>query len=224
MNKKYQVIALMGKSGAGKDYFQNITCETHPLMFHKIISCTTRPIRDNEKDGVDYNFIPLEDFTRKVLHNKMLEATEFRNWFYGTPIDALSLEKINIGVFNPDGVRKLLKDPRLNVIVIEIVADDKVRLMRALTRQESPDCAEICRRFFTDKEDFSNLDFITYTIPNNSDDSIVDLLNNDEDAIFSYLEAMWRELDPGTAFETIVRWERTMSIKAEPEDDKDNID
>jgi guanylate kinase len=223
MNKKYQVIAIIGQSGAGKDYFQNATCEMHPLMFHKIISCTTRPKRDNEKDGVDYHFIQLEDFTRSIINNKMLETTEFRNWFYGTPIESLSLEKINIGVFNPDGVKKLLQDPRLEVIVIEIVADDKIHLTRALTRQENPDCTEICRRFFTDKEDFANLDFITHTVTNNSDEQIQDIFN-DEHLLFPCLEHMWRELDPGTAFETIVRWEKTMQIKSESEDDKGNID
>jgi hypothetical protein len=34
----------------------------------------------------------------------MLEYSEFRKWYYGTSKHGLSLEKINIGVFNPAGV------------------------------------------------------------------------------------------------------------------------
>ena len=222
MDKKYQVIALMGKAGAGKDTVQNAVCTAHPLMFHKIISCTTRPIRENEKDGVDYHYIALEDFTRQVLHNEMLEATEFRDWFYGTPLTALSMEKINIGVFNPAGVRKLLADERLNVKVVEIQAPDKERLLLYLTREEHPDCAEMCRRYFTDNEDFKGLEF-DYFIAENWGDASTDIIN-EEHSLFPYLEDMWNELDPGTAFETIVRWEKTMATKTESEDDKDNID
>ena len=47
----------MGKSGAGKDAIQAATCKAHPNAFHKIVSCTTRPIRDGEQDGASYNFI-----------------------------------------------------------------------------------------------------------------------------------------------------------------------
>lgn len=221
MDKKYQVIALMGKAGAGKDTIQNAVCTAHPLMFHKIISCTTRPIRDNEKNGVDYHYIALEDFTRQVLHNEMLEATEFRDWFYGTPITALSMEKINIGVFNPAGIRKLLTDKRLNVKVIEIQTPDKERLMRYLTRVENPDCAEMCRRYFTDIDDFQNLEFNYQTIENHN--GMPTDIFHEEQALRS-LEDMWNALDPGTSFETIVRWEKTMSTKAESKDDKDKID
>ena len=159
METKYQVVALIGKAGAGKDSIQKATCELHPLMFHPIISCTTRPAREGEAEGVDYHYISLNEFTRKVLNGDMLEATEFRDWFYGTTLESLAKDKINIGVFNPAGVEALLEDSRLDVIVFEVKAPDKQRLMRYLNREEVPDCAEMCRRYFTDEKDFSDLDF-----------------------------------------------------------------
>ena len=156
---KYQVIALIGKSAAGKDTIQKETVRLHPNFFHPIVSCTTRPQRDYERDGVDYHFISVEDFTLKVLNYEMLEATEFNDWFYGTPIDSLRDDRINIGVFNPAGVEALLQDPRVEVSVIEVWASDKARLLRSLKREENPNCAEICRRYFADENDFSDLDF-----------------------------------------------------------------
>lgn len=222
MENKYQVVALIGKAGAGKDSIQKATCELHPLMFHPIVSCTTRPAREGENEGVDYHFISLNEFTRKVLNGDMLEATEFRDWFYGTTLDSLSKDKINIGVFNPAGVEALLEDSRLDVIVFEVVAPDKQRLMRYLNREETPDCAEMCRRYFTDEKDFSTLDFDRYQI-DNWDGADLDLLTSSNSCL-DVLEEMWSALDVDTSFETIVRWESSMSKKAESNNDEGNND
>ena len=171
--KKYQVIALYGKSASGKDSIQKVTVHCNPQLFNPIISCTTRPMRDREINGVDYHFLSVEQFTEKVLNGDMLEATEFNDWFYGTPIDSLKEDKINIGVFNPAGVEALLDDPRLEVAAIAVCARDKTRLLRALEREYNPDCSEICRRFFADEKDFAQIDFIPdYTIRNEDGDGL----------------------------------------------------
>ena len=221
MNNKYQIIALIGKAGAGKDAVLRATCQCHPLMFNRIINCTTRPAREGEIDGVDYRFITLNDFTRKVLNGDMLEATEFRDWFYGTTLSALAKDKINIGVFNPVGVEALLEDSRLNVIVCEIEATDKERLMRYLSREENPDCAEICRRYFADETDFAALEFDRISIRNH-DGNNRDLLSGWNLDLEALLPELWRGLGIDTEFSTIQRWESSMMKKAEPEYNADN--
>ena len=51
----------MGKAGSGKDTLLKTLLQTSPFnMANPIISCTTRPIRDYEKDGVDYHFLTNE--------------------------------------------------------------------------------------------------------------------------------------------------------------------
>jgi hypothetical protein len=71
----------------------------------------------------------------------MLEATCFNvvgdNWFYGTSIDDLTLDKINVGVFNPTAIEALVQDNRLKVLPIYISCVDKVRLLRQLEREEN---------------------------------------------------------------------------------------
>lgn len=156
---KYQLIAIIGPSGSGKSLVAWQTFKGHPELFNYIVSCTTRPPRDYEEEGVDYYFLDIPTFTQKVLNGTMLEATEYNDWFYGTMIDALDPEKINIGVFSPTAVHALLEDVRLDVFVVYVCCDDKTRLIRCLQREEPPNCEEICRRFFADKEDFSDLDF-----------------------------------------------------------------
>lgn len=152
---KYQVIAIMGKSASGKDTVAKETVKRNPDLFHFVVSSTTRPMREGEVHGEDYYFCSIETFTRKVLNGEMLEATEFRDWFYGTAIEALNPNKINICVLNPAGISALLEDPRLNVEIVQVLAEDKTRLMRSLQREKHPDCAEICRRFFADEKDFA---------------------------------------------------------------------
>jgi guanylate kinase len=122
----------MGKSGAGKDTLLKALLKEPPFNTFAvpIISCTTRPIRENEKDGVDYHFITIEQFTNLVLNGEMLEATEFNNWHYGTALSNLSKVKLNIGVFNPEGIELLRENPDVNLTLIYIEARDKDRLIR----------------------------------------------------------------------------------------------
>lgn len=164
MKNKIIIIALFGPAGSGKDFIQNRSVEV--LDLHKIISCTTRPRREGEVDGIAYHFLDIYDFALKVDKKEMLETTCFRDWYYGTSIDALSKDKINIGVFNIQGIKNLLKDSRLLVFPVFIQCADKIRLERQLDREKNPDCVEICRRFLTDKEDFKEINFNYTSIRN----------------------------------------------------------
>lgn len=164
---KYRIIALFGESAGGKDTIQKSVVSSFPDL-KSIISCTTRPKRDYEIDGVDYHFLTKVDFIKKIYDGSMLETTEFRDWFYGTPLESLDESKINIGVFNIAGIECLLEDPRLDVAPIYISASNKTRLLRSLNREKNPDCQEICRRFLTDEKDFSNIPF-DYEIFNNEE-------------------------------------------------------
>ena len=116
MENKYKVLALFGKSGAGKDTIQKWLTTNYNM--NGIISCTTRPPRDYERDGIHYHFLSNEEFAQKVLNMSMLEATVFNDWCYGTPIESLKEDKINVGVFNIQGIECLLQDNRLDILPI----------------------------------------------------------------------------------------------------------
>ena len=157
MNKQYTIIAIMGKAGSGKDTLCHALLEEPEFLNAKpIISCTTRPIRDNETDGVDYHFLTNEEFTDQILFGNMLEATVFNTWCYGTSLNNLSEDCLNIGVFNPEGVGLLRENKQIKLCVIYIEATDKTRLLRQLNREINPDCHEIVRRFSADEADFSD--------------------------------------------------------------------
>ncbi len=165
MNNKYKILAIMGKAGSGKDtLMQALLDEPEFIGAVPIISCTTRPIRDNEKDGVNYHFLTKEQFTEQILNGEMLEATVFNDWCYGTSLNNLTTDVLNIGVFNPEGVGLLRENKNIDLTVIYVEATDKTRLLRQLNREENPDCHEIVRRFGADEADFTKQE-ITYLKP-----------------------------------------------------------
>ena len=164
-----KIVALMGEAGSGKDTILHRIMEKYPSYFNEIISCTTRAPRQGEKEGVNYHFLSVEDFIRKILNGDMLEATEFNGWHYGTDSQSLTIDKINIGVFNPEGVRCLQEDENIELYVFYVRAAGKQRLLRQLNREENPDVDEIVRRYKTDTQDFGYLEDIRYqTLENNT--------------------------------------------------------
>ena len=152
------IIAIMGKAGAGKTAILEALCAEYP-EYHKIVSCTTRPMRDNEKEEEDYHFLSTSQFIEKIMNGDMLEATEFNGWHYGTMKSSL-IEGINIGVFNPEGYDCLTQIPMKDVKIIGIYirCNDKERLIRQLNREFEPNVKEIIRRYQTDEDDFIALD------------------------------------------------------------------
>lgn len=161
-NKKYKIVALFGKSGAGKTYLKDNILKFDKgarHILHNIITTTTRPIREGEENGKDYHFISASEFTKKIYNDEIIEAALFNDWAYGTQVSALVEDKVNIGCFSPTAIENLIADPRCIVMPFYLSAPDRVRLQRCLSREGNPDCAEICRRFLADKKDFDDFEF-----------------------------------------------------------------
>ena len=154
----YNVIALIGEAGSGKDTLMRKLVEANPQL-NEVVSYTTRPPREGEVDGVNYHFVTGEEFGELVVAGKMFEASCFNDWFYGTGVDSLKEDKLNIGVFNPEGIESLMQHNNVNLTVIRVWASDKNRLIRQLNREEFPDVDEIIRRYKADREDFDVLNF-----------------------------------------------------------------
>lgn len=159
---KYKVVALFGKSGAGKDTLLNEVLkdeESQSLNLHKLILSTTRPPREGEEEGEAYFFLTQEQACKKITDDEMLIGIKYREWFYGLESKALASDKVNIGVFSIEEINLMLEEGCFDVLPIEIHANDSTRLTRAIHREENPDCSEICRRFLSDEKDFLNIDF-----------------------------------------------------------------
>lgn len=81
------LIILLGKSGSGKTTAAQIFSTVEGRR--KIIQYTTRPIRNGEINGVDYNFISNEVFNQMKSNNEFLDTTCYNGWQYGIKISDL---------------------------------------------------------------------------------------------------------------------------------------
>jgi guanylate kinase len=82
------LVIVSGPSGVGKDTVISSLCliPTQPERYF-VVTCTTRPRREYEVDGVHYNFLTPEEFDRKRDAGGFLEANLVHGHWYGTPRD-----------------------------------------------------------------------------------------------------------------------------------------
>lgn len=84
MSKHRQLLVVVSApSGAGKTTLCDRLLAEHEGMAYSV-SCTTRPARGKEVDGVDYVFLSDDEFERKVRNGEFLEYAEVCGYRYGT--------------------------------------------------------------------------------------------------------------------------------------------
>lgn len=156
-----KVVAICGKSGAGKDTLVNGLNEQHMLgnyYINKIISCTTRPKRDYEVNGKDYFFIDPILYYNNLNQDRFIEGCEFNGWFYGTLNNSIKQGNfINVGIFNLNGIFILQENPNIDLLTFYLNVDPITRLTRLIQRENNPNYKEIFRRFLKDEKDFIDM-------------------------------------------------------------------
>lgn len=160
-----KLYVLIGKSASGKDSIAKRLLSDATLGLRPVIPYTTRPIREGEKDGVDYNFCTLRKYWSLREKHRIIESrtykTVYGEWNYFTADDGqIDLEKSDsLTVGTLDSVRSFRNYFGIeNVVPIYIEVEDGERLQRALNREKNerePRYEEMCRRFLADQRDFS---------------------------------------------------------------------
>lgn len=153
------ILVLVGESASGKTTLAKMLEEK--AGFERVITYTTRNMREGEQNGVDYNFIDKAKFDELVKDNFFAEYIYYRGWGYGTAID-VNLKKNQIVVLNPPGVRslkKFLKHWGYNnhdCVTIYLNVDRRSRLVKLLERGD--DIEESYRRSLSDVGQFSGFE------------------------------------------------------------------
>ena len=83
---KGKLIIVSAPSGSGKSTIVQWLMKEHPeLKLYFSISCTSRPPRGTEQNGVEYFFLSPEEFKAKIAASEFLEYEEvYADRFYGT--------------------------------------------------------------------------------------------------------------------------------------------
>jgi guanylate kinase len=84
MSEKNKIIILTAPSGAGKTSITRHLIKKFPQLAFSI-SAATRQARGNEKNGIDYYFISVEEFQKKIKENAFVEwEMVYEGKYYGT--------------------------------------------------------------------------------------------------------------------------------------------
>ena len=139
---KKDILLLVGLSGSGKDYLMNNL--VYKFNWHRMVSYTTRPMRDSETEGVEYHFIKTnEEFEQLCDSGTIFERTEYLTnkglWLYGFGKDSLPTETnvTSVAICNPDGVKQFLESElRDRIAVVYIEGDNETRLLKIADRYD----------------------------------------------------------------------------------------
>ena len=160
-----KIFYLMGKSSTGKDTIYKRINDKYPDMLKSVVMYTTRPKRDGETDGVTYNFVTEDEYAGMQRDGLIIEERAYNTvhglWRYFTAkdkqIDLEHFDYLIAGVLTSYvSTREYFGKDVVLPIYVEV--EDGVRLTRALEREKKPGnhkYAEMCRRFLSDTEDFS---------------------------------------------------------------------
>lgn len=85
MSESGTLLVFSGPAGTGKDAVLSSFLKRKMSGVWKSVSYTTRAPRDGEVDGVDYNFVTVEEFEKLISENAMLEYAKYGINYYGTP-------------------------------------------------------------------------------------------------------------------------------------------
>ena len=83
LRSKKLIIVISSPSGAGKSSICKQLLNDDPQLSISI-SDTTRPPRDNEINGKDYNFIGKNEFESKIKNNEYIEYANVFGNYYGS--------------------------------------------------------------------------------------------------------------------------------------------
>ena len=97
--KRGLLIILSGPSGVGKGTVREQLFKEESLNLAYSISMTTRYKRPGEREGIDYFFVDVDTFKKKIEQGELLEYAQFVGNYYGTPkayVDQLLDEGKNV--------------------------------------------------------------------------------------------------------------------------------
>lgn len=142
-------IAIVGKAASGKDLMKRRFVERG---MKPSVSYTTRPPREGEVDGIDYNFITEETAREMIKAGEFYEYVEFNKWIYAT--SKKQFFDSDVLIMTPAGIAQLSTEDRKTTTIIYVDIDRLIRIERLNNRKMPGD--SMYRRLDADELDFEN--------------------------------------------------------------------
>ena len=163
MKTKPLFIVMSAPSGCGKSTLIDMLLQEYSDIVYSI-SCTTRPPRGEEEDGLDYHFLTKERFEELIRENAFIEHASVHGNYYGTlkgPIEEVLAEGnsmiLDIDVQGAAKVREYVRglpdDDPLKVGYVDIfVNPPSIEELRARLEGRGTDSREVIERRLANAE------------------------------------------------------------------------
>ncbi len=167
-NEENILLILSSPSGVGKTTLTKKIQQKYQ-NFKISVSHTTRIPRENEVDGVDYNFVTKKKFEDLIKENKFYEYAKIFQNYYGTlKSNVDNIIKKNDILFDIDwqGTKQLSKFKNLNLVKIYLTTENKKELKQRLIKRNQNSPEEVEKRFNSFEEDIKHWNDYDYIIIN----------------------------------------------------------
>ncbi|MBF6600679.1 MAG: guanylate kinase [Dehalococcoidia bacterium] len=162
------LVVLSGPSGVGKDAVLDELAH-RGLRFHRVITCTTRPPREAERDGVDYHFVTEAQFDALIAAGGLLEHAVVYGHRSGVPrqqvLDELAAGRdvvVRTDVQGAASIRRLMPGAVLIFLAPASFADLEARIRGRGSDEE----AQIERRLAAARGEMARQGEFEYVVVN----------------------------------------------------------
>ena len=160
------IVVLHGPSGVGKDSV--IARLRERTGIHRATSSNSRPMREGERDDVDYHFLTREEFQRKIDAGDFIEHADVYGDFKGLERSELEgpLAEGQDVLIRTDlqGARELRRLLRGAIFVL--LKADREELRARLTARKSEDAESLARRLAEVDEELADAPNNDYVVEN----------------------------------------------------------
>lgn len=127
------MLILVGPSASGKTEAAKLLISKYNMK--KLVTYTSRNMRPNEVQGVDYHFISVEDFEKKIKDDFFIEYVNYNGNYYGTSKEGLDSDKVVI--LEPTGLKHYLEVAKDLVKICYLRCPKEIRYQRMVVRGDS---------------------------------------------------------------------------------------
>lgn len=167
--KTGQVIVISSPSGGGKGSIIQGLLKNDNKSRVLSVSTTSRAMRENDIEGVTYNFVSKEEFEELIKKDYFLEYTNYVGNYYGTPRNFIKdkLEEgidviLEIEIEGASNIKKLIPE----AIFIFIMPPSLKTLVTRLKKRNTDSNDKIIERFNTAYKEINEVTKYNYVVVN----------------------------------------------------------
>lgn len=140
-NSALSPLILSGPSGVGKSYLEKHLCDHY--NFQRILSTTTRPQREGEIEGQDYNFITEYEYKQREKEGRFITSVFNFNAWYGfekSLVEHIQAKgKIPITICIPQIIDQFIKTYPTTIALYLLPENDDLLIKRMQQRGDTPE-------------------------------------------------------------------------------------